>query len=102
MTSLASFLWGGDEAFMASNQEEERTSSSTPVFFLGIVRKRPGEKAAPEGEYGNKLECSPSLDLLKGAGSVRTGAVWFDFRSMGSRFVCTSDDVETKSISTRG
>lgn len=51
-------------------------------------------KAVPGGEYGNRLECTPSLDLPKGAGSVRTGEVWFDFRSMGSRFVARNPKLQ--------
>lgn len=62
---------------MASSQLLERTSSSIPVFFLGIVRRRPGRPAEQAvREQGNILECTPpSLDLFIGAGSVRTGAV---------------------------
>lgn len=59
---------------MASSHEQARTSSRTPVFFLGIARNKSDGKA-PDGEYGKRLECTPNLDLLMGAGSVRTGAL---------------------------
>lgn len=71
---------------MASSQPLDRTSSSFPGFFLGIVIYLL-ENGAPCCEYGNKLEWMPSLDLLIGAGSVRTGAAWFVFNSIGSRLV---------------
>jgi hypothetical protein len=61
---------------MASSQPQERTSSSTPVFLLGIDSNRFGEKGAPEGEYGSvKPWYRRSLDLLRGAESVSTGAL---------------------------
>ena len=87
LKSLVIFLWVGEEDFMASSQLLERTSSSTPFFFLGMVSNRVEENAAPGGEYGNKLERMPNLDLFTGGGSVRTGAEWLDFRSIGSRLV---------------
>lgn len=63
---------------MASSQPLERTSSRTPVFFLGIASKGPcGNVAAAVavGEQGNRLEVTPSLDLVlvKVAVSVRRG-----------------------------
>jgi hypothetical protein len=60
---------------MASNQAHERTSSSIPNFFLGIFRNKFGEKVVAGGEYGNRLEGTPSLDLVIGEVSVRTGEV---------------------------
>lgn len=81
-TSLEILLGGGDEDFIASSQQLARTSSRTPVFFLGI-RSKFGEKPTPgAAAYGNIFECTPSLDLLIGAGSVRMGELWFDLRSI--------------------
>jgi hypothetical protein len=56
---------------MASNQAHERTSSSIPNFFLGMFRNKFGEKVVA----GNRLEGTPSLDLVIGEVSVRTGEV---------------------------
>ena len=76
-------LWVGEEDFMASSQELERTSSSMRVFFLGIVEKIPEEKTTAGGEY--KLEWIPNLDSFIGAGSVSREALWSDLRSIKSR-----------------
>lgn len=80
--SLAILWWVGDDDFMASNQAQDRTSSSIPGFFLGIVRKSDEEKAAPLAEYGSRPVWIPNIDSFIGAASARTGDVWFDFRSI--------------------
>jgi hypothetical protein len=82
LTALVIFFGGGDEDFMASSQQLERTSSSIPVFFLGIF----SEKAAREDGQDNRVLCMLSIDFM-GGGSVRTGEVRFDLRSIGSRLV---------------
>lgn len=83
--SLAILWWVGEDDFMASNQAQDRTSSSIPGFFLGIVRKSDEEKAVPLAEYGNRPVWIPNIDSFIGAGSARTGDVWFDFRSI---YIC--------------
>lgn len=68
---------------MASSQPLTLTSSSLPFIILGIVRYRPeDEYGDAAGEYGDMLEGNPNLNLLKGAESVRTGELWFDFKSI--------------------
>lgn len=70
LKSLTSLLRGGDEDIIASNQPLDRTSSSLGIFFLEFIMN------LPEGKE------DPSLDLLTGAGSARTGDVLFMFKSI--------------------
>jgi len=43
------------------------------------------EYPGADAEYGTNLEDKPNLDLLMGTESVRTGELWFGFKSIGSR-----------------
>lgn len=88
MKSLFNFLRGGDDAIIASSQPLTRTSSSLPTFLLGTGIYNPEvEYGVAAGIYGVMLEGMPNLELLKSTGSVRTGALWFDLKSIFSRSI---------------
>lgn len=59
--------------------------TSLQFSILGIVRYKPEDEFGnAAGEHGVMLEGKHNLDLLRDAGSVRTGELWFDFKSIDS------------------